>query len=189
MTRSSLRLLLIASLAAPVALATPGLAQNQAAAPAPGAHAQDGAHHWRDPAARAAEHAQRLREALQLRPDQESALGAFLQATAHPAHDWRQKDGQGPAEKQALTTPERLDRMAAFLDKRRVAFTARADATKRFYGQLTPSQQKAFDVMGGGRFGRGGGFGHGGGGFGRGDFHHGPGGPGHAGQGDAGTGA
>ncbi len=65
-----------------------------------------------------------------------------------------------------MTTPERLDRMAARLDARRAAFTARAEATKTFYAQLSPAQQKAFDVMGyrghgGGMDGHGGFHGHG----------------------------
>ncbi|HTX51165.1 MAG TPA: Spy/CpxP family protein refolding chaperone, partial [Caulobacteraceae bacterium] len=64
---------------------------------------------------------------------------------------------------QALTTPERLDKMAARMDERRARFNRVAAATKQFYAQLTPAQQKAFDSLrlghehggGGGRWGHG----------------------------------
>ena len=46
-----------------------------------------------------------------------------------------------------MTTPQRLDAMAAHMAQRQQAFAARAEATKRFYAQLTPSQQKAFDAL------------------------------------------
>jgi len=168
MKRPSLRFLLIASLAAPLAVAGPSLAQAPSAGPAPAAHA--GGHPWRDPAARIAARAQHLRDALQLRPDQEGALTTFIQSMKPPAGAWGHKDGEhrdgGPAERGALTTPERLDRMAAFMDKRRAAFTARAEAVKRFYAQLSPAQQKAFDTLHHGRFGHGGGE--------DGGFRHGP---------------
>ena len=56
------------------------------------------------------------------------------------------KDGAG-----ALTTPERLDRMAAFMAKRtaerQAAFQRRADAVKRFYAVLGPEQKRAFDAL------------------------------------------
>ena len=69
-------------------------------------------------------------------------------------------------ERAALTTPERLDRMKAHMADRQVQFARRADATMRFYSQLSPSQKKAFDAMRpmGGRGGKGGG--HRGGGHG-----------------------
>ena len=42
-----------------------------------------------------------------------------------------------------LTTPQRLDKMLAHLDEMRSHMVARVDATKQFYAQLSPSQQKA----------------------------------------------
>ena len=47
-----------------------------------------------------------------------------------------------------MTTPERLDRMGERMKARQARFEQHAAATKRFYAQLSPSQQKAFDAMG-----------------------------------------
>jgi protein CpxP len=110
-------------------------------------------HH--DPAA----HAQHLRDALQLRADQEPALQAFL-ATMKPPEGARGKMRGERGEMAKLTTPERLDRQAARMAERQAAFARKADATKRFYGALSPTQQKAFDAMHpgkGGKMGRRGG--------------------------------
>ena len=92
---------------------------------------------------------------LQLRPDQDGALKAYL-ATIEPkawGKDGDDKDGpdikpaaDGPPPR--LTTPERLDREAEHLAKATEAFKARANATRAFYAALSPSQQKAFDALG-----------------------------------------
>lgn len=107
-----------------------------------------------DPAHRA----DHLRDMLQLRPDQEPALKAFLEATKPEVHRFEMKhdkDGK-PAEKpKMLTTPERLDAQARRMAEHQAAFQKRAAATRAFYAQLTPSQQKVFDTLhahhGGGR--------------------------------------
>jgi hypothetical protein len=78
------------------------------------------------------------------------------------------------AEWTRLTTPERLDKMHERMLRRQQAFDRKAMAIKKFYAQLSPSQQKAFDAMGpmmgrgmGGKMGHGrmgghrGGWGHG----------------------------
>jgi hypothetical protein len=74
--------------------------------------------------------------------------------------------------------------MMARMDEMRADFAARASAIKTFYAQLSPSQQQAFDAMGGH-------FMHGHGGWGHGD-HDGPGpwehGPWEHGPGDHGPG-
>lgn len=94
-----------------------------------------------DPAA----HAKHLRDVLQLRPDQDGALKAYLDATAPKAmHEMSKDDGAD----QPLTTPQRLDREAAHMTKMVEAFQKRAAATKAFYAALSPSQQKAFDAIG-----------------------------------------
>ena len=110
-------------------------------------------HHF-DPAARA----QHLRDVLQLRPDQDGALKAYLEASAPKG--WRGRgegrgegrggpDGKRPeGPPAALTTPERLDREAEHLARATEAFKAHAAATKAFYAALSPSQQKAFDALG-----------------------------------------
>lgn len=101
-----------------------------------------------DPAQMAERRAQRLRDLLQLRPEQEPALRAFLEAS-RPTGDRMGRGLQRPDRDQArpLTTPEHLDRMRERLAERQAAFERRAAATKRFYAQLSPSQQKAFDAM------------------------------------------
>jgi protein CpxP len=154
------------ALAAVMALST-GAAFAQPAAPAgpgPGPRAQ---HQRLDPAQMAERRAEHLRTILQLRPEQEPALKTFLAATAPNPDKLRERRAER-GEGQALTTPQRLDRQSARMAERQKAFATRADATKRFYAQLNPSQQKAFDALrqGGGKHGgkgghRGGGRGHG----------------------------
>jgi hypothetical protein len=122
--------------------------------PPPGAGAAPRAegHHWQrpDPAEMAAHHAQHLRDALQLRPDQEPALQAFVASMQPPAGERGREEHEkrGP-EAGPVTTPERLDRMQARMAEHEQRFRAHAEAVRRFYAQLTPAQQKAFDVMGG----------------------------------------
>jgi hypothetical protein len=92
--------------------------------------------------------AQRLRDVLQLRPDQDRALKAYVDATSPKPFVIKkeeartgEKDGAEPA---PPTTLERLDHMSKAAD----AMKARAEATRAFYLALTPSQQKTFDVLG-----------------------------------------
>ncbi|WGM37401.1 Spy/CpxP family protein refolding chaperone [Caulobacter sp. NIBR1757] len=106
-----------------------------------------------DPAA----HADHMRTLLQLRPEQEAAFQAFLAATGPEPHKMQMKhDADGkPPERKMLTTPERLDMQAKRMAEHQAAFQKRAAATRAFYGQLSPSQQKVFDTLhahhGGGR--------------------------------------
>lgn len=118
-----------------------------------------GDHAPRDPAEMAARRAQHLRDALQLTPAQEPALTAFIAALAPPA-GMRDRMRAERGERAAMTTPQRLDRMKARMAERQVQFGRRADATMRFYSQLSPSQKKAFDALG--PMGGHGGKGHGG---------------------------
>lgn len=108
--------------------------------------------------------AQRLRDVLQLRPDQDGALKAFVAATTPKIEVKRaavKKDKGDKAdgdkmewtERAPMTTLERLDRMTKAAD----AMKQRAEATRAFYTALTPSQQKTFDVLGMGEDGLGGG--------------------------------
>jgi hypothetical protein len=68
------------------------------------------------------------------------------------------------SETASLTTPQRLDRAQARMAERQQQFARRAEATKRFYAQLSPAQQRAFDALhqGRGGHGHGGRHGHGG---------------------------
>lgn len=135
-----------------------GAATAQPAPPPPGHEMMGGMHHTgkggpgHDPAAMAQRHADHLRAALQLTPAQEPALKAFL-AEMRPPEGMDGKMGMGEHmkgmhdEMAGLTTPQRLDRMQDRMDKHRAMFDRHAAAVKRFYAQLTPSQQKAFDAM------------------------------------------
>jgi hypothetical protein len=99
----------------------------------------------RDPAA----HAQHLRDVLQLRPEQDGALKAFLEATGPGAMKDAMKAGEMDDDgDDRLTTPERLDRQAQHMSKMAETFQKRAAATKAFYTALSPAQQKAFDALG-----------------------------------------
>ncbi|MAK83557.1 Spy/CpxP family protein refolding chaperone [Phenylobacterium sp.] len=90
--------------------------------------------------------AERLRATLQLTPQQEAALNTYVAAIAPKAGERPDRRGAREAMRD-MTTPQRLDAMAAHMAQRQQAFAARAEATKRFYAQLTPSQQKAFDAL------------------------------------------
>lgn len=88
---------------------------------------------------------QRLKDALQLRPNQEPALKAFLEAT-------RPEPGRHRAvrfDKDAPRKPasERLAEMEAKADERHAAMKKRIAATRTFYAQLDERQKKAFDAM------------------------------------------
>jgi len=98
-----------------------------------------------DPAA----HAQHLRDVLQLRPDQDSALKAYLEATGPGAmKDAMKPDDMDDDGDDRLTTPECLDRQAQHMTRMAETFQKRAAATKAFYAALSPAQQKAFDALG-----------------------------------------
>lgn len=134
------------------AILTLGLGGAAIAQPAPAAAQEAGHRHergdrpHRDPAEMAARRTQHLRDTLQLTAAQEPALTAFVASMAPPAGA-REKMRENRGERAALTTPERLDRMKARMADRQVQFARRADATMRFYAQLSPSQKKAFDAM------------------------------------------
>jgi len=136
---------LLLPLAAIAALAAGhGLAQSNSYGPPSGPPGPSGAPPA--PQQSTAQQARDLRDALSLRPDQEPALQTFLQAvTPTPQETARLHPTQAGA--QTLTTPQRLDQMLARMDEMRAVMANRVGATKRFYFQLTPTQQHAFDTM------------------------------------------
>ena len=97
----------------------------------------------------------RLKETLQITPDQEGAWDAWSAAMQPPAN-WKRPDR---AEFERLTTPERIDRMRTMRNERMGMMDRRADATKAFYASLNPIQKRVFDLEtarhghGGGRHG------------------------------------
>lgn len=97
-------------------------------------------------------HAQHLRDVLQLRPDQEGALKAFIAAMTPPEHP-HPMGADGDAPPKPATTPERLAMAEKRMAEHQAMFQKHAAAIRAFYAQLTPAQQKAFDALhpGGGR--------------------------------------
>lgn len=157
-TRLALAGVAVAALAAGAATAQIPAPPAPPPPPAPPAPPMDGMmamgpgmmfmHHGRhaDPESRA----QRLRDVLQLRPDQDAALKAYVDATSPKIvvkDEDDRKDGDKPdrlVERKPPTTLERLDRMS----KAAEAMQKRVAATRAFYTALSPSQQKAFDALG-----------------------------------------
>lgn len=88
--------------------------------------------------------AQHLRAVLQLKPNQEQALAAYVQALEPPKHDMVLKSDDHGAPK---TTPERLAEMEKMMAAHQQAMHARIEATRRFYDQLDPAQKRAFDEL------------------------------------------
>lgn len=85
-----------------------------------------------------------LRAVLQLKPGQEAALAAYVQALKpKPGAMMRLDSHDGP-----MATPQRLDRMEKMMTEHEAMMHARIEATRRFYAQLDPAQQKAFDELG-----------------------------------------
>jgi protein CpxP len=93
------------------------------------------------------QHAKRLHDILNLRPDQDGALHTFLASMApeHRDHEGMKRDR--PDDMGTLTTPQRLDRMAARMSEHQAQFQARASAIRQFYAALSPEQQRAFDAL------------------------------------------
>ncbi len=112
----------------------------------PGMHHMMGMHH-RDPAKMQAHMAKRMGELkakLKLSADQEGAWTTFTAAM--------QPNAQAPErpnwkEIQAMTTPERIDKMRALRTVHQAEMDKRADAVKAFYAVLTPEQKKTFDAQ------------------------------------------
>lgn len=91
---------------------------------------------------RRADRAEHLRAVLQLRPNQEAALTAYVQALEPP-----KPEAMPMAESEAKTTPERLAAEEKMLTAHVAMMRSRMDATRRFYDQLDPAQKRAFDEL------------------------------------------
>ena len=106
-------------------------------------HQQQGAARWED---RRAAHRAELKEKLALTADQEAAWNTFTES-AQPGPRHFGIDRKAMREEfEKLRTPERLDRMQAMSEMRRVRMAERAGAIKTFYAQLSPEQQRVFDA-------------------------------------------
>jgi len=137
---------LLSLLAASTLVAGAAFAQS-APPPPPPEHGMAGPHAWGhhkpDPARMAAH----LRTALQLRPDQDPALQAFVTSLQPPADDMHGRMKAEHEEMATRSTPEKLDHMIARGRERLAAMEKHAAAVKTFYATLSPAQQKAFDLM------------------------------------------
>lgn len=111
----------------------------------PGGPGMGGMHGPMDPE----KHAQHMRDVLQLRPDQEGALKAFIAAMTPPAPPAGAAEGAPAPHRMDMpkTTPERLAMMEKMMAEHQAMFKKHNDAVRAFYGQLSPSQQKAFDAL------------------------------------------
>ena len=81
----------------------------------------------------------KFKQQLQLTPAQEGAWSTYMEAMKPREHarlgtDWK--------DLRALPTPERIDRLRALREQHAADADRRGEATKAFYGQLTPAQQK-----------------------------------------------
>jgi Spy/CpxP family protein refolding chaperone len=85
-----------------------------------------------------------LRTVLRLRPDQEPALSAFLEAGRRPKMDGRRGP---PPQGETMTTPQRLDEMAQRDAERAAEGRRRVDALRTFYAALSPDQRQVFDAL------------------------------------------
>lgn len=148
--RSTFRVLTsLAALGAAVCVSSASFAQEPppGAGPPPPVEQQAGHEHWAERMkAHAEARARELRAILNLRPDQEAAFQAFL-ASMKPEHPPGERGRPGMGEEAQLTTPQRLDRMAARMAEHQAEFQRRAAAIKTFYAALSPEQQRAFDAL------------------------------------------
>ena len=83
-----------------------------------------------------------FKQRLAITPAQEPAWARFTE-TMQAKRDFARLDRSGM---EKLTTPERIDRMRAMRAQRNAAMDARLDATKAFYAELQPEQQRTFDT-------------------------------------------
>lgn len=136
----------LAALSAAVCLSGAAFAQEPPpGAPPPPAGGQG---QWADHMREHAEHrAKALHDILNIRPDQESAFQTFMASMAPQPGEDGMHQHHDMDEMQSLTTPERLDRMAARMADRQAKFQQHAAAIKAFYAVLSPEQQRAFDAL------------------------------------------
>ena len=142
MKSSSTRQAIVAGLALTLAIGGASLAQGQYSGPPSGPPGANGT-----PSQPPMSQAAYMSQALGLRSDQQPALQAFLAAVAAPpgaVEKMREQDTR----MSTMPTPQRLDMMLAKMDESRSLMVTRIAATKRFYAQLSPAQQRVFDSLG-----------------------------------------
>lgn len=94
---------------------------------------------------RRAERMTELKEKLKLAPEQEAAWNKFTEASQRGPRQGADREAMR-AEFEKLNTPQRLERMQAMSEARHARMAERVEATKAFYAQLNPEQQRVFDA-------------------------------------------
>jgi hypothetical protein len=139
----SLRKAVLAGLTVTLLIGGASFAQGQFSGPPSAPPGPNGAPPSQPPMSQAAY----MSQVLGLRADQQPALQAFLAAVAAPPGAIEKMRAQD-AQMATMPTPQRLDMMLARMDDSRSLMVTRIAATKRFYAQLTPAQQRTFDTLG-----------------------------------------
>lgn len=143
MKTSSTRTAVLAGLALSLAIGGAGFAQGQFSGPPAGPPGANGG----PPSQAPMSQRDYMSQTLGLRADQQPALQAFLAAVAAPPGVVEKMRAQD-AQMATMPTPQRLDMMLSRMDDSRNLMVTRIAATKRFYAQLTPAQQRVFDTLG-----------------------------------------
>jgi protein CpxP len=142
MKSSSTRMAIVAGFALAVSMTGASFAQGQYGGPPSGPPGANGA-----PSQPPMSQAAYMSQALGLRSDQQPALQTFIGAVAsNPAAIAKMRSQD--AQMATMPTPQRLDMMLSRFDESRNLMVTRIAATKRFYAQLTPAQQRVFDTLG-----------------------------------------
>jgi hypothetical protein len=85
--------------------------------------------------------ATQMHDKLKLNASQEQAWNTYLQSMTPPPRAQRPDRAQW----EKMTTPQRMEQHLAQMKDHEAQMSKRLDATKTFYGQLNPDQQKTFD--------------------------------------------
>lgn len=132
--------------------AQPGYAASPTAPGAHGAPTRGGPERGERKARRQARLTE-MRAALRLRPEQEPAFRAFLQAR-RPDPAMMERRRAEHARMMTLSVPARMEARLARAPQREAMLRRRLDATRQFYAALSPDQQRAFDAYARDRMGR-----------------------------------
>jgi hypothetical protein len=111
----------------------------------PGCEARQGQKDQGNWEKRRAERMTELKEKLKLAPEQEAAWNKFAEASQPGPRQGADREAMR-SEFEKLNTPQRLERMQAMSEVRRARMAERVEATKTFYAQLNPEQQRVFDA-------------------------------------------
>lgn len=101
--------------------------------------------HQRDRAEYFAKHMARLHDSLKLTSAQEAAWTDFSSKMKPVKMDRPDIGKTGHQDWRDMSTPDRLDKMLDRMKSREKLMSEHAEVVRKFYGVLTPDQQKTFD--------------------------------------------